>query len=194
MRSHTVACLRTRPKSQGDSCPPSAPAPPSVINGHLRMNFISPVWRKGVLYSRLEKQDEISYGRVLARAHERPRRFLPSIYPRAPLAQQSLSPVIVSRNVTARQEFFEDVRALFGSLAFRVQGDGINTVGGGRRGNPKDREVNLRTLLDQLQVMKAEPRNQLRYRLVSGRANKAFLDSWDKVVDNIPHPPGAVPA
>lgn len=67
----------------------------------------------------------------------------------------------------ARQEYFEDVRALFGSLAFR--GDDsegrINHVGAGRGDNVKARvarEVNLRTLLDQLQIMKAEPRNHLR--------------------------------
>eukprot|EP00752_Nemacystus_decipiens_P006669 g5996.t1 len=65
------------------------------------------------------------------------------------------------------QEFFEDVRALFGSLAFRAEGSGNpNNVRGGRADDPKvraAREVNLRILLDQLQVMKAEPRNQLRY-------------------------------
>lgn len=70
-------------------------------------------------------------------------------------------------NVFSRQEFFEDVRALFGSLAFRAEGSGNtnNNVRGGK-GDTKvraAREVNLRILLDQLQVMKAEPRNQLRY-------------------------------
>eukprot|EP00903_Cladosiphon_okamuranus_P015371 g14197.t1 len=65
------------------------------------------------------------------------------------------------------REFFEDVRALFGSLAFRAEGGGNTTsAGGGRADEAKARaarEVNLRILLDQLQVMRAEPRNQLRY-------------------------------
>ncbi|CAN0337215.1 unnamed protein product [Pylaiella littoralis] len=66
------------------------------------------------------------------------------------------------------QEFFEDVRELFGSLAFRIDGgEGrTNNAGAGRGDNAyaqAAREVNLRTLLDQLQVMKAEPRNHLRY-------------------------------
>ncbi|CAM9656904.1 unnamed protein product [Scytosiphon promiscuus] len=71
------------------------------------------------------------------------------------------------------QEFFEDVRALFSSMAFMVDGAGKHVAG---RNGVRDtgdsnntgarvtvREVNLRILLDQLQVMKAEPRNQLRY-------------------------------
>lgn len=57
------------------------------------------------------------------------------------------------------QEFFEDVRALFGSLAIGVGGSGVPGGGGDARGG----RVNLRVLLDQLQLMKAEPRNQLRY-------------------------------
>ncbi|CAM9633305.1 unnamed protein product [Ectocarpus sp. 12 AP-2014] len=66
------------------------------------------------------------------------------------------------------QEFFEDIHTLFGSLAFRSdRRTSINSIAGGRGdGGTKAtaaREVNLRILLDQLQVMKAEPRNHLRY-------------------------------
>lgn len=58
----------------------------------------------------------------------------------------------------AAQEFFEDVRALFGSLAIGAGGNGFPGGAGDARGG----RVNLRVLLDQLQLMKAEPRNQLR--------------------------------
>ncbi|CAM9729255.1 unnamed protein product [Ectocarpus sp. 4 AP-2014] len=66
------------------------------------------------------------------------------------------------------QEFFEDIHTLFGSLAFRSdRRRSTNSIAGGRGdGGTKaraTREVNLRILLDQLQVMKAEPRNHLRY-------------------------------
>ncbi|CBN77919.1 hypothetical protein Esi_0077_0121 [Ectocarpus siliculosus] len=66
------------------------------------------------------------------------------------------------------QEFFEDIHTLFGSLAFRSdRRRSISSFAGGRGdGGTKERaarEVNLRILLDQLQVMKAEPRNHLRY-------------------------------
>ncbi|CAM9312474.1 unnamed protein product [Hapterophycus canaliculatus] len=62
------------------------------------------------------------------------------------------------------QEFFEDVRALFSSMALGVDG-GVRDTGDSKNAKARiaAREVNLRILLDQLQVMKAEPRNQLRY-------------------------------
>lgn len=86
---------------------------------------------------------------------------------------------VMFMNVFAWQEFFEDVRALFGSLAFRSEGGGnTNNVGGGRGDDAKvraAREVNLRILLDQLQVMKAEPRNQLR--CPNGRASDSDMVS-----------------
>ncbi|CAM9738525.1 unnamed protein product [Ectocarpus fasciculatus] len=66
------------------------------------------------------------------------------------------------------QEFFEDIHTLFGSLAFRSdRRRSINSITGDRGDSSTKaraaREVNLRILLDQLQVMKAEPRNHLRY-------------------------------
>lgn len=93
----------------------------------------------------------------------------PSSYLPAPPSLETIT-LLVEIGVFAGQEFFEDVRALFGSLAFRVEGAGnTNNAGGGRGNDAKARaaqEVNLRILLDQLQVMKAEPRNQLRCQFV----------------------------
>lgn len=103
-----------------------------------------------------------------------------SFFTRKP--ELSTSIVLKKKNIAVKQEFFEDIRALFGSLAFR--GDGgegrtststttNNNAGGACRGDSAKaraaREVNLRTLLDQLQVMKAEPRNHLRCKRGVGR-------------------------
>eukprot|EP00904_Undaria_pinnatifida_P003428 jgi/Undpi1/13086/HiC_scaffold_8.g02748.m1 len=61
------------------------------------------------------------------------------------------------------QEFFEDARALFGSSAFGVQVDTGRGVIEGGDAQTRDRDISVSVLLDQLQAMKAEPRNQLRY-------------------------------